>query len=411
MTRQPDRPKEKPASSNAKKKKRKQTTVRLARLVIQRRALALLLVFGVFSFLALFGKAFDLTIRQHKELQDLASSQQMLSTTLTASRGSIYDRNGITLAISATADTVFLDPQVIDEWAQELDKKRAEKMVAGLKAGETLPISGQEYKDLLARKLAEILDLSEETVYDRMSRTTWRYAELSKRVDKEIGDKVREFITDNETGTTLRGVHLSSDSKRYYPHSTLAAHAIGWLNNENHGAYGLEALYEEELEGTTGLTVTAKDGSTNSEIMFQYEQYYDAQDGYSLQTTLDATIQSYVERGLEDMVHKFGAKNGATGIVLDPKTGAILADASYPTYDLNNQRTIYEEELIEQLAKIDEEYPPEEGSTHSSEYWDKLEELQLLQWRNKSVGEPYDPGSTFKIVTLAMALEEGTVTP
>ncbi|MDE7262809.1 MAG: stage V sporulation protein D, partial [Oscillospiraceae bacterium] len=411
MTKQPNRPRKEPVPKAAVKKKKKERSVRLAKLVIQRRTLALLLVFGVFAFLALFAKAYDLTINQNKELQDLASSQQMRSTILTASRGSIYDRNGITLAISATADTVFLDPKVIEEQAQELDKKRAEKLLAGLKKDDILPISGQEYKDLIARKMAEILDMDEQTIYDQMAKTSWRYAELRKRVDKEIGDKVREFITDNETGETIQGIHLSSDSKRYYPHSTLAAHAIGWLDIDNHGAYGLEALYEEELEGTTGLTVTAKDGSTNSEIMFQYEQYYDAEDGCSLQTTLDATIQSYVERGLEDMVHKFGAKNGAAGVVLDPRSGAILAAASYPTYDLNNQRSIYEEELLAQLAKVDEEYPPEEGNEHSTEYWEKLKELQLLQWRNKAVGEPYDPGSTFKIVTLAMALEEGTVTP
>ena len=368
-------------------------------------------MFGVFSFLALFAKAYDLTINQNKELQDLASGQQMLSTTLSASRGSIYDRNGITLAISATADTVFLDPLVIEQRAGELDKARAQKMVDGLKEGETLPISGQEYKDLIARKMAEILDLDEEFVYNEMAKTNWRYAVLRKRVDKEIGDKVREFITDNETGSTIQGVHLESDSKRYYPHSTLAAHAIGWLNPENHGAYGLEAIYEEELEGTTGLTVTAKDGSTNSEIMFQYEQYYDAQDGYSLQTTIDATIQSYVERGLEDMVNRYGAKNGAAGIVLDPKTGAILAIASYPTYDLNDQRSVYNEKLQAELAKVDEENPPEEGQEHSPAYYDKLEELQYKQWANKAVGEPYDPGSTFKVLTLSMALEEGVISP
>ena len=405
-------PQKSQASSNTQQKKKKRAlNIRLAKLVIQRRTLALLLVFGILSFLALFVKAYDLTINQNKELQDLASSQQMLSTVLTASRGSIYDRNGITLAISATADTIFLDPQVIEDRAQELDKQRAQKMVDGLKEGETLPISGQEYKDLIARKLAEILDMDEQFIYDQMAKTNWRYAELRKRVDKEIGDKVREFITDNDTGSTIQGVHLSSDSKRYYPHSTLAAHAIGWLNGDNHGAYGLEALYEEELEGTTGLTVTAKDGSTNSEIMFQYEQYYDAEDGCSIVTTIDSTIQSYLERGLEDMVAKFGAKNGAAAVALNPKNGAILGIASYPTYDINSPRAIFDESLLAELAQVDEENPPEEGEEHSNAYWQKLDELQKKQWWNKAINEPYDPGSTFKILTLSMGLEEGVISP
>lgn len=413
MTERSNRPQKTPVTIETlkKKKKRAANSARLAKLVIQRRTLALLLVFGVLSFLALFAKAYDLTINQNKELQDRASSQQMLSTVLTASRGTIYDRNGITLAISATADTIFLDPLVIEQRAAELDKKRAQKLVDGLKEGETLPISGQEYKDLIARKMAEILELEEDFVRGEMAKTNWRYAVLRSRVDKEIGDKVREFITNNETGSSIQGVHLESDSKRYYPHSTLAAHAIGWLNNENQGAYGLEAIYNDELEGTTGLTVTAKDGSTNSEIMFQYEQYYDAEDGCSLITTFDSTIQSYMERGLEDMVAKYGAKYGATGIALDPNTGAILALASYPTYDLNNQRSIYVEKLQAELDKVEEEYPPLEGQRHSSEYNDKLQELQNLQWRNKAVGEPYDPGSTFKILTLSMGLEEGVISP
>ena len=214
MTERSNRPQKTPVTIETlkKKKKRAANSARLAKLVIQRRTLALLLVFGVLSFLALFAKAYDLTINQNKELQDRASSQQMLSTVLTASRGTIYDRNGITLAISATADTIFLDPLVIEQRAAELDKQRAQKLVDGLKEGETLPISGQEYKDLIARKMAEILELEEDFVRGEMAKTNWRYAVLRSRVDKEIGDKVREFSTNNETGSSIQGVHLESDS-------------------------------------------------------------------------------------------------------------------------------------------------------------------------------------------------------
>ncbi|MBD5149087.1 MAG: PASTA domain-containing protein [Oscillibacter sp.] len=407
MTGKPRQPQE--AAAPKKKKSKQPNSSRLATRVIQRRTLALLLVFGVGTFLALFGKAYDLTIVQHNQLQDGASSQQMRSTVISASRGSILDRNGVTLAVSASADTIFIDPNAIQKYADQLDKARAQKLVDGLKDGEKLPMSGQEYKDLLASRLSEILEIDPQKIYDNMAKTNWMYAKLKERVDKDVSDKVREFITDNETGASLQGVHLEADSKRYYPRSSLASHVIGFLDGDNQGAYGLEALYNEELEGTAGLTVTAKEAG-GSEIMFQYEQYYDAEEGHTIVTTIDSTMQYYLERGLEDMTAEFGAKNGACGIMLDPKTGAIYAIASTPNYDLNSPREVYTERLKTQLAETDEENPPEEGSEHSDAYWTLLGQMQNLQWRNKAVNDGYEPGSTFKTLTLAMAVEEGVAT-
>ena len=143
--------------------------------------------------------------------------------------------------------------------------------------------------------------------------------------------------------------------------------------------------------------------------MFQYEQYYDAEDGNDLQTTIDSTIQYYLERGLEDMISKYGAKNGAAGVVMDPKSGAILAIASNPSYDTNDPRAIYSELLQAELAKVDEENPPLPGEDHSEAYWTELGNLQNKQWRSKAVSDTYEPGSTFKILTLSMALEEGLI--
>lgn len=415
----------------AKKPKRQPDAARKAKLTIQRRTLYLLMVFGVFSFLALFAKAYDLTINQHEEMQERASSQQTQSTTISASRGTIYDRNGETLAISATADTVFLDPKMIQERADELDLERAKALAEGVEDGESLPITGEEYKDLIATELSRILEIEEDTIREKMEKTWSQYEILKKRVDKEIGDEVRAFITDNVTGKNIQGIHLLSDAKRYYPHSTLASHVLGFLNNDNVGIYGLEAYYEKELEGTTGLVVTARDGN-NQEIMFQYEQYYDAEDGNSLQLTIDSTIQSYLESGLEDMIARFDAANGATGIVMDPNSGAILAMASSPSYDLNAPWAIYDTRLQAQLEELlssgnteetaageetdaateeetAEETEASQADTTNEAYYDLLEELQLLQWRNKAVNDTYEPGSTYKILTLSMALEEGTV--
>lgn len=395
--------------------KRQSDAARRARLTIQRRTLYLLIIFGVVSFMALFAKAYDLTINQHEMLQEKASSQQTQSTTISASRGTIYDREGNILAISATADTIFLDPNAIQNRGEELEKKRAEVLARGLKEGETLPPTAQEYKDLIASTLSTILGLEADTIYAKMEKTWSQYEVLKSRVEKEIGDQVRAFITDNSTGSSIQGIHLLSDAKRYYPYSSLAAHVIGFLDADNHGAYGLEAIYEEELEGATGLVVTAKDAN-GAELMFQYEQYYDAEDGHSLQLTIDRNIQYYVERGLEDMIAKYGAKNGAAGIVMDVNSGALLALASSPSYDLQEPRAIYDSLLQSQLDEIlpvtdsgETKDPAELTEEERSAYNDLLGSLQLRQWRNKALNDTYEPGSTYKILTLSAALEEGKV--
>lgn len=407
----------------AKEQRKKTDAARRAKLTIQRRSLCLMALLGVATFAALFFQLYDLTINQHEELQERASKQQTKSTVISASRGTIYDRNGEILAISATADTVFLDPAIIHQRAQELDEEREKKIAQGLKEGETLPPTGQEYKDTIARNLAEILDLDEETVYKRLEKTSSQYEVLRKRVDKNIGDEIRSFIKENELGITLTGIHLSSDSKRYYLHNSLAAHVLGFVNSDNQGAYGLEAIYNDELEGSNGLTVTAKDGWSR-ELLFQYEQYYDAQDGHSLELTIDSNIQYFLERGLADMVSRYGAKYGASGVVLDPRSGAVLAIASNPTYDPNGAQTIYDEGFQQQLEEADqvqpesgEDQPEEEDgeesgqteSEHTDAYWELLGQLQQKQWRNKAVNDTYEPGSTFKVLTLSMALEEGVI--
>ena len=382
----------------SKKQRRQVDPSRRARRTIQRRTLYFLLIFGVFSFMLLFTKIYDLTINRHEEMQERAAKQQTQSTTISASRGTIYDRNGKTLAVSATADTVFLDPAIIQEYADELDKIRAKKMEEGIPAGEKPPMSGEEYKHLIASTLAPILEMDEQEILDKMAKTWSRYEILKKRVEKNISDQIRAFITNNVTGKNIRGIHLQSDAKRYYPYSNLASHVLGFLNADNQGAYGLEAAYNNDLEGTSGLAVTARDAN-NQEILFQYEQYYDAENGSSLVLTIDSTIQYYVERGLEEMIAKYGAVGGATGIVMDINTGALLAIASSPSYDLNSPWEIYDELLQEQLIYSGEG----EGAI-------SLSDLQLKQWRNKAVNDTYEPGSTYKILTLAAALEEGVVT-
>mgnify|MGYP004618601615 CR=1 FL=1 len=341
--------------------KRKPDSVRKANRVIQQRTLVLMAFFGVLTFAALFLKLYDLQINQHEQLQEKALNQQTSKTVVTASRGTIYDCNGNMLAFSATAETVFISPKEILE--NQLDQK------------------------LIASGLAQILEVEEADILKKMEKTKSQYEIIRKNVEQDIADQVRSFIKENE----LSGIYLTAGSKRYYPYSSLAAHVLGFIGTDNYGLSGLEKVYNDQLEGSSGLTVTAKDAH-NRRLLYQYEQYFDAQNGDSLQLTIDTSIQFYLEKGLEKAVDKYQVANGATGIVINPKTGAIYAMASMPTYDANDFSTIYDTGLAAQL---------EEGAS--------LGDLQKKQWRNKCVNETYQPGSTFKILTLSMALEEGVV--
>ena len=355
---------------------RKSENSRRANRVIQPRTFILMLVLGIGTFLLLFGKLYQLQIKRHEELQKLAVSQQTRSTVVSASRGTIYDCNGNILAISATAETVFLSPLEIDE---------------ALKASEEAAKPGQKVnwtKDSLAADLAEILDVNEEGIRRRMDRTNSQYEVIKLRADEEVANQVRQYINENK----VRGVYLVTDSKRYYPYGDLACHIIGFVGNDNTGLYGLEARYEKELEGQTGLVITAKDNAGN-DMLYEFEQYFAPENGHSLVLTVDTTVQYYLEKALADIVYKYDAKEGGMGIILNAKTGAILGMASYPNYDLNHFSEILDPRMQEAIAS-------EEAT---------LGEMQMKQWWNKAINEVYEPGSTAKVLTLAAALEEGVV--
>lgn len=349
---------------------RKSENIRRANRVIQSRTFVLMLVMGILLFVILFFKLYNLQIVQHETLQAKATDQQMRSTVVTASRGTIYDRNGNVMAISATAETVFLSPMEIDE-AQH-DEENPPKWT----------------KEFLAKELARILDINEASVLKRMGYTDSQYEVIKLRADEDLANQVRELINEYE----IRGVYMVTDTKRYYPYSSLAAHVIGFVGNDNVGLYGLEARYEDELEGQTGLVVTAK-AANEHDMLSEYEQYFAEQNGNDLVLTLDTTVQYYLEKNIAEMAQKYNAAEGATGVVLNAKTGAILGMASYPTYDLNDYGTV-------QNAKLKDAIASKKAS---------LGDMQLRQWRNKAINDTYEPGSTFKILTLSAALEEGVI--
>ena len=289
----------------------------------------------------------------------------------------------------------------------------------------------------IARGLSRILDVEEETILEHLENTANRYWEVKKKVDQDVADEVRRFIngeiddegnqltTVDEDGNTvlistggrptrLQGISLTPDTKRLYPFGSLAGNVIGFVNANNMGAYGLEASYDDVLSGSTGLTITPTNVNGTPLLFSGGEQMFDAENGSSLVLTLDTNVQYALEKGLESMLDKYDAANGGTGIVMDVNTGGIVAMASYPNYDPGDFSTIYTEglqaELDAALAEIQQNrstYETEEA--YNQALANARATIQFKQWRNKCYQDTYEPGSTFKPITLATALEEGVV--
>ena len=213
---------------------------------------------------------------------------------------------------------------------------------------------------------------------------------------------------------SITGVYLETDLKRYYPNSSLAAQALGFVSSDNNGSEGLEAYYNEELSGTAGKVVTSK-GNYGSEMLYTYEKYYDASDGSSLITTIDSTVQAYVEKNLQNAIDKYDIKNGAFCIVMDVNTGEIKAMATLGSYDPNNYLEIYDDTtaLLLENERAAALALPEASAAYEAAietYKQDVAAARMAQWRNRCVSDGYEPGSTFKLITLASALDSGAVT-
>lgn len=362
---------------------------RQATRTVRRRTFWLMLVLGILAFVVLFFKLYDLQIIQHKQMQTRALDQQTSQTVVSAFRGTIYDRNGSQLAVSVSAEDVVMSPfhmkKQRDQEAERLEKIRLEnaQLAEGEKKKSVDTIVLWDY-DSLAAKLADILDLSQDDIRERMNNTNSQYELLAKKVDEDTADQIRQLIND----LNIEGLDLVATSRRVYPYGSLASHILGFVGAENTGLYGLESRYDQYLQGQSGLVVSAKDVKGNP-LPYEYEQYFAAQSGQDVVLTLDANVQYYLEKYVGEMADKYGAENGATGIVMDVKTGGILGMVSYPTYDLNSAFTVQNDQFKKDLTDTS---------------------AQLMkQWRNKALNDTYEPGSTFKILTMSAAMEEGLI--
>ena len=417
--------------------RRKSDAARRANQVIRGRTMLIMLLLGVASFTVLFWKLYDLQINRHDELKAEAVGQQTDSMVISASRGTIYDKNGEIMAISYSTETVLLDPGGVQDFVESQEQKIQDAAEEAAEKG--APYTAPEVLDqaYIARGLSRILDVEEETILEHLENTANRYWEVKKKVDQDVADEVRRFIngeiddegnqltTVDEDGNTvlistggrptrLQGISLTPDTKRLYPFGSLAGNVIGFVNANNMGAYGLEASYDDVLSGCTGLTITPTNVNGTPLLFSGGEQMFDAENGSSLVLTLDTNVQYALEKGLESMLDKYDAANGGTGIVMDVNTGGIVAMASYPNYDPGDFSTIYTEglqaELDAALAEIQQNrstYETEEA--YNQALANARATIQFKQWRNKCYQDTYEPGSTFKPITLATALEEGVV--
>lgn len=332
----------------------------------------------VFAFLYLLVRILLLQTVHYEKYRDKVLNQITTEAEVVADRGKIYDRNGVLLATEITNYRVFIAPRTIAQLSKE---------------------EGLMYDALIAEGLCDILGVDREHILKQTTYTKYLDRTLARNVDEETATKVRKFIANNDLENM---VFLQAGTRRYYPNGSLACHALGFTGSDGAGQYGLELEYNSVLSGTNGKYITARD-SRGNEMPYEYQSYIEAQDGHSIVTTLDVHIQSVLEEQLMTTYIESGGQNRATGMVLDVKTGEILAMASYPGFDLNDPRKL-DDDSQKQLDNAG-------FAVDSEEYLKLKQELQLSMWSNKAVTEVYMPGSTFKIVTASMAYEENLIDP
>ena len=389
---------------------------RQSKRLVFRRSLFLMLVCGVGLFIPLVIQLWTISIRDHDFYQQRATDQQLMDVSVSAHRGDILDANGDVLAMSATVYNLILAPKDLMNSVDRSDYTDEE----GNEDEEAWSAAVQELRDEIIDGLMAIRpDLDRADLERRMAKENSQYEVLLTELEEEEAQAIRTFIEENKTGYYL---YLTPSTKRYYPFGALASQVLGFVNSEG-GVYGLEAGYESILKGVPGRVVTGRTAQ-NDELYNSYSNYVDAVNGYNLTLTIDSTIQSYAEQILEKGIAAYDVRNGGVCIVANPKTMEILAMASSPEFDPNNYSAIMDsllqgeassnvQGIYEQLKAENAQKPAEEQLTDAELQQQAQSQanaaVRETQWLNKGLREPYEPGSTFKALVLAAALEEGVV--
>ncbi|MDE6746343.1 MAG: PASTA domain-containing protein [Oscillospiraceae bacterium] len=334
---------------------------------------------------------FETSITDNLKYQTLANDTQFQSKTVKANRGSIYDANGKILAQSATVYSINVDPSMIYNQQQKEAKEKADG-----KEQEGIPES-QRMIDAAATILSEELNVSYEYAVKQLTTNgaTSRWANIAKSIEKPKADDIMARVNEED----IYGlIYRDLDTKRYYPQGELAAAVIGFTNYDGDGIYGVESKYNDYLKGVDGKVISAVDAFQN-EMPYKNDKIYDAQDGNSLYLTLDMTLQYYAEKYLEQQVEAHDVQNRACAIIMNVNTGAILAMASTPGFNLNDRNSLYNPADTAKLS----------GILDDEEYNTMYATLREQQWKNKAITELYYPGSVFKVVTGSAALEEKAI--
>lgn len=349
--------------------------------VILKRTLFLMIIFGVLVFIPLILKLFWLQVLEYDTLSQMAKNNQTRTSVVTPARGTIYDRNMNVLAVSYDVDNVCIDPNEL--W-----------------------LSGQDLEEI-AENLAGITGVSKERIMKLMEDTSYRYQIVKRKVEADEAARVRSYIASEG----ITGVYLEPDTKRYYPDGTLAAQVLGFVGSDNIGLDGIEAACNSLLTGEKG-GITAAKGNYGAQMSYHYESYLDAYSGNDVVLTIDETVQYMLEKHMQEAITQYQVQNGAFGVVMNVNTGEILAMATLGSYDPNSYGMISDEKLASELEAQYQNAMEATGERREellSLYNTAVANARLGQWRNRVIADGYEPGSTFKSITLAAALEEGAV--
>ena len=348
-----------------------------------RRILLMGALLGILAFVPVGLRLYGLMIREYDYYAARALSNQTRSTPVAAKRGDIVDRNMEILATDQGVENVYLDPRELKQ------------------SGADIPS--------IAAFLGDLLEKDPVWIEAQAADLKTRYKQVGWRVEEETAGQIRGYINENQ----ISGIHLEPASRRMYPKGTLAAQVIGFTNAGGDGCEGVEAAYDAYLKGRAGKVITTK-GNNEMDMPFSYENFLSDDPGCTVVLTLDATVQSCLEKQMAAAMDRYDVQNGAFGLVMDVQTGEILAMATLGGYDPNAYQTVYDPETAAQLDQLKMEYLAlPEGSEQyeraKQAYTEALTAARLKQWRNRVISDGYEPGSTFKVLTMAAALDCGAI--
>lgn len=341
------------------------------------------LILGTLAFFPIAARLVQLTVVDYGYYTAKALNNQTRSTAVLTERGMIYDRNMNVLAVSRSVEHVYLDPQELKQARVDLEK--------------------------LSLFLGERLGKEPQWILEQAKDTRRRYKQVASGISTETADEIRGYILEKN----ISGVHLEPSVRRSYPFGDLASQVIGFTNLSGQGSEGIEAAYDAFLSGPMARVLTTK-GSNEMDMPFSYENLVVPRESCNLILTLDTTVQSCLENRLREAIAKYDVQNGAFGLVMNCKTGEILAMATLGGYDPNDYQRVADEKTAGELEALEAEYRsfPENSEEYirgRQAYTDLLTQARLKQWRNRVISDGYEPGSTFKVLTMAAALDCGAI--